>query len=239
MQANNVIADANNKNNADANNSLLSVVNNQNTDLEKQETIKDNTKIIADNTNLATDYLKDIKSNTMDLDGLNSSLDEANKILADILKKPDVGGGGGTATTNALISDTNKALADIKKSLEDDKTKPFKTFCELNPQHNDCREIIKDDSYSDIFSSPELSNMKEKTEAIKTELRLKMNEFKNLLGNPSIAAGNDIDSVDFTLKHAGTSIDVKNDAFQIVGLEVRALVLAFFAVFAFMIIVRK
>lgn len=138
LQVNNQIADTNNKNNALSFGALDLSLNNQVLALDKQETIKDNTKIIADNTDLATDYLKEISDNTIDLKGLNEALGISNEKLQGILDKQEVGGGGAGGQTNALLGDTNKALADIKAAMDEENKKPQKTFCELNPKHVDC-----------------------------------------------------------------------------------------------------
>lgn len=192
-------------------------INNQVKTLDKLETIKSNSKATADNTNKITDHLQNIT----DLSKYQ------NELLGKLIDKPS-----GDGVPSDLMAGVESKLDGIKAELS-------KSFCQKNPTHNDCRNIVISDAYQDVFNSPELSNMEQKTADIKNELQSKIEDFKNLLGNPNIQAGGAIDEINFTLAHAGKQIEVSNTAAQDIGVQVKALVLAVFSVMGLMIICRR
>ncbi|HCH0380389.1 TPA: hypothetical protein NKV57_001080 [Vibrio parahaemolyticus] len=95
------------------------------------------------------------------------------------------------------------------------------------------------DPFAEILDETDINDILTRTEEVKTQLQTQMNNFKGLFRVPNYGIGGDIAPVEFSLKHAGSTIPVKFGIFSQISTDISSIIIMIAAFIAFLIVTTR
>ncbi|EEY99249.1 probable coat protein A precursor [Vibrio sp. RC586] len=113
---------------------------------------------------------------------------------------------------------------------------PEKEQCESGLNFG--RPEVKD-PFENILDASDIAEVQAKTTDIKTSLKSKINEIKNLISVPKYETGGSVPAVEFSLQHGNSNIQVKNDALSRISPDIANIITLVVAVICFGIVAAR
>lgn len=113
---------------------------------------------------------------------------------------------------------------------------PEKEQCESGLNFG--RPEVKD-PFENILDASDIAEVQAKTTDIKTSLKSKIDEIKNLISVPKYETGGSVPAVEFSLQHGDSNIQVKNDALSRISPDIANIITLVVAVICFGIVAAR
>ncbi|EMK6838346.1 hypothetical protein V9J89_003428 [Vibrio cholerae] len=113
---------------------------------------------------------------------------------------------------------------------------PEKEQCESGLNFG--RPEVKD-PFENILDASDIAEVQAKTTDIKTSLKSKIDEIKNLISVPKYETGGSVPAVEFSLQHGNSNIQVKNDALSRISPDIANIITLVVAVICFGIVAAR
>lgn len=113
---------------------------------------------------------------------------------------------------------------------------PKKEQCESGLNFG--RPEVKD-PFENILDASDIAEVQAKTTDIKTSLKSKIDEIKNLISVPQYETGGSVPAVEFSLQHGDSNIQVKNDALSRISPDIANIITLVVAVICFGIVAAR
>lgn len=95
------------------------------------------------------------------------------------------------------------------------------------------------DPFENILDASDIAEVQAKTTDIKTSLKSKIDEIKNLISVPKYETGGSVPAVEFSLQHGDSNIQVKNDALSRISPDIANIITLVVAVICFGIVAAR